>query len=148
MIRILRVLPLAALCAAPAMAQTLQPGIWEHTNTMTSAEIPGAPPEMMAALLGQTTTTSSCITQEQLDQGAQALFDQSNGQCDFSEFSMEGGRLHMVGSCAGPQGSANITANGTYTATTYESESMVTAATPGGEMRIEATASGRRTGDC
>ena len=148
MIRTLRILPLALVFAAPAMAQTLQPGMWEHSSTMTSAEIPGAPPEMMSAMLGQTNTTSSCITQEQLDQGAEALFNQSNGQCTYSEFSMESGHVSVAGTCNSPQGSANIAATGTYTSTTYESESTITASTPGGEMRMEVEGSGRRTGDC
>ncbi len=148
MTRVLRLLPVACLLAAPAMAQEIQPGMWENTSTMTGAEIPGAPPEMLSALLGQANTMSSCLTQEQLDEGPEALFNQSDGQCVFDEFSMQGGRISFTGSCSGAQGAGTVALTGTYTATSYETESVITGATPGGQMRMTVAGSGRRTGDC
>lgn len=151
MIRTLCLLPLPLMLAAPAYAQLdLDPGMWEHTSTITSAEMPSMPPDMASAMIGQETVTNACVTAEQLAQGPQALFDQTGGQCSYSTLTMSGGELSMSGSCSAPGGGGQMTmtATGTYTRTSYESQSTVSMGMPGGEMKIEATGSGRRTGDC
>jgi hypothetical protein len=142
--------PAAMLAASPALAQELTPGMWEHSSTVKSMEMPGAPAGMAAGMTGQTTVTSSCLTAEQLAEGPEALFNQSEGQCSYDNFEMGGGRVAITGSCAAPGGQGNLqmVASGTYTDTTYESQSTISMAMPGGEMKIEAEGSGRRTGDC
>ena len=150
MIRAVCLASVPFLFAAPALAQEMQPGMWEITSTVTSIEMPGAPPEMAAAMAGQVTTLSQCVTAEQLANGPEAMFAQSDGQCEFSEFSMQGGQVKLVGACAAPggQGQMTMATTGTYTATTYETEGTVEMAMPGGGMKIQAAGAGRRTGDC
>lgn len=142
----------AAPAAAPAASASVpvQPGMWEHVTTVTSADIPGAPPEMMSALIGQPTTISSCITQAELAEGPEALFSQGAGECRYTEFTMAGGTMTVAGTCNPPQapGPMTLSATGTYTETSYATRSAVTMAVPGGEMRIESDTAGRRTGDC
>lgn len=129
----------------------IQPGMWEHVTTVTGAQIPGAPPEMMQALIGQPTTVSSCVTKEQLAEGPEALFNQSDGQCVYEEFTMADGTMEVTGTCTNPQapGPLTLTGSGTYDDTSYMARTAVTMAMPGGgELRIESDTAGRRTGDC
>ena len=147
---IFSIAPAVMLFAAPAWAQELRPGMWEHTSTVTSMEMPGAPAGMGAAMAGQTTTISSCLTAEQLAEGPEALFNQSQGQCAYDNFEMGGGVVAASGACSAPggQGAMTMVSSGTYTATTYEAKSTISMTMPGGEMKIQAESSGRRTGDC
>lgn len=139
-----------ATAAGGDASAEIQPGMWETTSTVTGVELPGAPPEMTAALIGQVSTASACVTAEQLANAPETMFAQSGQQCSFETFSLQGGRIEAAGTCAGQGGQAGaaLTGTGTYTATTYEATTRIQMPTPGGEMTIEADAVGRRTGDC
>ena len=148
--RILATLPLLAaggLLSASA-ASDVQPGQWESTATITAVEGEGLPPGMADMIIGQVQTTSYCMTQEEIDAGPEAMFDQSDGQCKYTNFDMGGGTLNASAVCTTPQGSMQMEMTGTYTATTYESANTMVMSTPMGAMTMRATQSGKRTGAC
>lgn len=124
-------------------------GLWEQTSTITNAEMPGAPPDVAATMNGQVTTTSYCVTAEDLAASPATLFN-LRAECDYDIFRMRDGRVEAAGSCAAPGGQGRMTLNGsgTYSATDYHATSLMSMTFPGGEMRIEADTAGRRIGDC
>lgn len=135
---------------------TMQPGEWDMTTEMTDIEVPGMPPEMQAQmraqLANQAQTRSTCITEEEAGEPMQSMFADSEmaGNCDFGDSSYEGGVIAINATCEGPdgQGTAEMTIEGSYTATTLEADLSVSLsggpmdAVMSGEMR------GERTGDC
>lgn len=150
MLRIL--LGLSAL-ALTSSTTTIQPGNWEAVGQLQDLQMgPGAPPGMadiMRSALGENgTTTQTCVTQEQIDQGPQTMFDQTDGDCSYSEFSMEDGVLHAVAQCTGPQGDMAMVTDGTYTATAYSTTMRMESDMGMGPMTMVFTVEGRRTGPC
>lgn len=142
-----------------------QPGEWETTSRIKSIEVPGAPPEAQAqirAQVGQTQTRRECLTEAQardpmgqmramLAQGGPA------SACTFSDQTYSGGTIRIRGTCPAPggQGSAQISVEGTYDATTMQGTMTMNAqaganAPAGGPtgMNMTAEINGRRVGDC
>lgn len=127
----------------------LYAGMWEQTSTITNAEMPGAPPDVAATMHGQVTTTSYCVTAEDMAERPATLFN-LRAECAYDTFTMRDGRIEAAGSCAGPggQGRMTLSGSGAYSATDYHATSLISMNFPGGEMRIEADTTGRRIGDC
>lgn len=148
--KLLMTLPLLAaggLLSASA-ASDVQPGQWESTAQIVAVEGEGLPPGMADMMTGQVQTVSYCMTQEEIDNSPQAMFDQSDGQCQYTDFNMGGGRLDATAVCNTPQGSMQMTMNGTYTPTTFESENRMVMSTPMGNITMRAKSTGKRTGAC
>jgi Protein of unknown function (DUF3617) len=148
---------LAAACSGSSVS--LQPGQWETTMRFTSIEVPGIPEAQLApmrAAMGQPQTRSECMTPEQAANPAGNMLNQggNGGNCQFSENTFAGGTIRVHGTCQQPgRGSAQMTLDGSYTATTMEARitSHVTPppGTPGPQsVTMSGTLSGRRTGDC
>lgn len=126
----------------------IQAGQWESTSQITSVEGEGLPPGMADMMTSQVQTTSYCMTQAEIDDNPQAMFDQSDGQCQYTDFNMGGGRLDATAVCNTPQGSMQMEMSGTYTATTFQSENRMVMNTPMGNITMTAKSSGKRTGAC
>jgi hypothetical protein len=155
-------LALLAACSGGGSDQ-IQPGMWETTTRMTEIEVPGMPPEiaqqMKAQMQNQSQTQSQCITPEQAANPAGNVLNQgSDAQgCNFSDSTFAGGRINVRGTCPGPggQGSATMSWEGSYTATTMEGRIRAEVQAPAGAaatgpqtIRMSGTLSARRTGEC
>ena len=149
MLRLLLSLPVVALTSSA----TIEPGNWESVGQLEDIRTgPGAPPGMgdiMRAALGEDGITSqTCVTQEQIDQGPETMFNQTGGDCSYSEFSMADGVLHAVAACRGPQGDLVMTTNGTYTSTAYSTTMVMESDMGMGPMTMTFAVEGRRLGAC
>ena len=80
--------------------------------------------------------------------GARGLFSEGNGACEYSKFSMSGGRINAVLQCKGPQGTTQLTMLGTYDATSYATTNILVIGGPQGSMRMTTRMTGKRVGDC
>ncbi len=139
---------------------SLQPGQWETTVQFTSIEVPGMPEQAVAQMremMSRPQTRSECITPQQAANPAGNMMSGGAGNaCTFTENTFAAGAIRVRGSCQQPgQGTAQMSMEGTYTATTMQanisSEVQAPAgATPGGpqSVRMSGTFSSRRTGEC
>jgi hypothetical protein len=142
--------PAAPITATPV---TFMPGKWQATSELLKMEMPGMPPEMAKAHMGQKTSFEHCITPEQAAKPPADFFnDKRNGSCTTRSFSMVGGKLDAVMSCPSQngQGEMTMTMQGQYKPTSYEATmTMVGKGMPGGgEMTMTAKTSGKRIGEC
>ncbi len=151
----MRKLAIAAIATATiaTSAWAIEPGNWEATSRMTDITLPSdLPPQaadMMRNILGgEGVTAQNCITAEQLENSPQRMFDDTNGECRYTEFDMSGGEIHAVAQCEGDQGTMNMTMNGTYTDTTYNMTMQMQGEMPMGPMTMTFDVSGRRLGPC
>lgn len=142
-----------ATLAVATSAWAIEPGNWEATSRMTDITLPdGLPPQaasMMRDILGgEGITAQNCITQEQLDTAPERMFQETNGDCQYTEFDMSGGEIHAVAQCEGDQGTMHMTMNGTYTDTTYAMTMQMQGEMPMGPMTMTFDVEGRRLGAC
>jgi Protein of unknown function (DUF3617) len=147
----------AAACSGSAVS--LQPGQWETTVQFSSIEVPGVPEAQLApmrAMMGQPQSHSECMTPEQAANPAGNMLNPggSGQNCQFTENTFSGGTIRVHGTCQQPgRGNAQMTLDGTYTATTMQARitSRVTPppGTPGPQsVSMSGMLNGRRTGDC
>ena len=141
-------------------AVALQPGQWETTVQFTSIEIPGAPQEAVAQMremMSRPQTRSECITPEQAANPTGNMMSAGGGSnCQFGESTFAGGAIRVRGTCQQPgQGSAQMSMDGSYTATTMQaqisSEVQAPPSAPKGgpqSVRMSGTFTSRRTGEC
>jgi len=142
--------PLAAALTAltlPAAAHAqMQPGQWEVTSNVVSADIPGAPPRAAEAMR-KPHVMRSCVTPEQAARGPLAVTKESSN-CRITRRAMGGGKMSAEMVCHQPGG-------GTMTATTSGSFTPVSFAmttrmvmTGAQAMSVTSTATGKRVGAC
>ena len=145
----------AAPVAAPlAAAPTgFQPGKWQATSELVKMEMPGMPPEIAKANVGKKTIFEHCITAEQAAKPPSDFFtDRRNKNCTAKSFTMAGGKIDATLSCTGERSGSDMTMTikGDYHPTNYTATmTMVGAGMPGGgEMKMTATTTGQRVGEC
>lgn len=131
----------------------IQPGQWEATNEIVSANAPGMPADVLKNMIGQKTTVSNCITPEQAAKpSANFLAAQENNKCTYQDWVMKDGRMTGTMTCEGGQMPGKVIMNmaGNYGETRYDLDmDMNTTGLPGGlSMNIKAKTTGRRTGEC
>ncbi|HWH18488.1 MAG TPA: DUF3617 domain-containing protein [Allosphingosinicella sp.] len=138
--------------AAQLASVKVEPGQWESTTQILSAEGP-LPQNVLQQMAGQRTSASNCITPEQAARpSANFLAAQQNNNCTYQDFRMQGGKLSGRMTCSGGQlpGAMTTIMNGDYGPRGYDM--MMDMETPGlpgtGPMRIKARTQGRRVGDC
>ena len=90
--------------AVASYAWAIEPGNWEATSRMTDIQLPSdLPPQaadMMRNILGgEGITAQNCVTQEDLDNSPERIFEDTNGECRYTEFEMAGGEIHAVAQC-------------------------------------------------
>ena len=140
----------APLAAKPV---TFLPGKWQATSELVKMEVPGMPPEMAKANVGQKTSFEHCITAEQAAKPPSEFFTNAKQtDCTSKSFSMVGGKLAATMVCVDQKTKTNMTMTmqGDYHPDSYTATmTMVTDGMPnGGEMKITATTSGKRIGEC
>jgi Protein of unknown function (DUF3617) len=141
----------ACLAGVPLMAlaaSSITPGRWRSEGIVTSVDMPGLPPEALAMMKRRPISHSYCVTPDEAEAGARGLFSEGNGACEYSRFSMNGGRINAVMKCKGPQGNTQLTMLGTFGATSYETTNVMVMGGPQGPMRMTTRMTGKRVGDC
>ena len=117
-------------------------------------EVPGMPPEIAKANIGQKNSFESCMTPEQAAKPPSDFFTNNNQttNCTTESFAMAGGKLDATMICEDKNtpGKMRMTIKGDYQPTSYTATmTMVTDGAPnGGEMKITATTTGERIGEC
>ncbi len=142
-----------AAAAIATSAAAITPGNWETTSRLDDIVLPAGMPagaeDMMRQMLGsEGITAQSCITQDQIDNAPQQLFDQTDGDCEYTDFAMAGGELHAVAQCRTDEGAMNMVMDGTYTDTTYAIAMRMQGDMGMGEMTMHFDVTGQRIGDC
>lgn len=135
-------------------------GEWENTvefvniefdDSQLPAEAKGMIGPMLDAMRGQTTTTKSCVTEEEASSPAAEMFSGNDAaDCEYQKFEFAGGSLDMEMTCTDPgSGTATITNTGTYDATSYTMEMNIALdASEMGPMTISAKSDGKLVGEC
>ncbi len=149
--------PLAVLagCSGGGSDQ-MQAGEWAMTTAMTEVEIPGLPEEMAAQVreqMGdQTETNNECLSEEEVADPLASMFadNEMGNDCDFGDSSFEGGVINVNATCEAPggEGTAQMSLQGTYTATSLEADMEVNVEGGPMSMRMAGTMTGERIGDC
>lgn len=135
------------LLAVPGIASAqITPGKWDIVTTMSSIDMPGAPPGIAAMMKGRPTKVSHCITPEEATRGPQEML-KARKECRFTRYTMAGGKFDSVMTCQ--QNGATMTAasTGSFTATGFTTTSR-TVMTGAHAMTMTATSVGKRVGDC
>jgi hypothetical protein len=138
---------------APAPVSFL-PGQWQSTSELVKMEVPGMPPEMAKANIGKKTSFAHCMTAEQAARPPADFFTNANQttDCKAENFAIVGGKLDGTMTCVDKRTKTNMvmTIQGDYRPTSYAATmTMVTSGAPGGgDMKMTATTSGKRIGDC
>ena len=136
------------LLAVPVMAQKapILPGLWETAVTITSVDMPNAPPAVAKMMRGRKTLVKHCATPKDVAQGPQEML-KSSPHCRFTRYSMAGGHFSSEMVC-NPNG-ARMTARseGNFTPVSFNATSSSEMSGPH-PMRMTSTVSGRRLGDC
>lgn len=142
----LPLIALGALAAPAALAagDTVTPGMWATTVTVTDIAGGDFPPEVAAMMRGKPHTYNHCVTPEEAAKGPREMLAQSSS-CTFSKFDMAGGHLDAVMRC--PQNNMTVTESGTYGPASYAATSHMVMQGQGG-MTMTANVTGRRTGAC
>jgi hypothetical protein len=129
------------------------PGRWETTVTLGKMEMAGVPESAAKAMSQQQGTHSgmaTCLTPAdaaKMQDGG--MFQQSPGDCKYDRFSMAGGRIEGVMSCAQGGQKVAMTMSGTYSASAYDI-AMTTQTDAGGgrTMKMSMDVKSQRTGEC
>jgi uncharacterized protein YceK len=140
-------------------ATQLNPGQWETVIKIVSVELPasvGANPAMAKgmtdSMVGKEQKSSQCISKAQSEQPpAEMLAGASGGEnCKFETFDIKGGTLSLKLACGkvGEAGAMVMTSSGPYGGDGYTLDTNMTMASPVGEMKIKATNSAKRVGEC
>ena len=136
----------AALALPAAAFAQVTPGKWEIVTTVTSVDMPGAPPFVAAMMKGKPIKVSHCLTPEEAARGPQDMM-KSRKECTFTRYSMAGGKLDSVMVCQQGGGTMTATSTGSFTPTSFTSSGR-TVMTGSQPMTLTATAVGTRVGDC
>lgn len=138
----------ASLATIPALAaaQSVQPGKWEIVTTVESIDMPSAPPGIAAMMKGRPIKVSHCLTPEEAAKGPQEMM-KSRKECQFTHYSMAGGKLSSEMVCKQGGGTITATTTGSFTATSFTTSGR-SVMTGGQPMTMTATSVGHRLGDC
>ena len=129
-----------------------QPGKYSSTVEFVSAEIPGAPDEMidiMRAAAGN--SFEFCMTEEMAQEGfGEAMKSDQDDSCTISKMTIDAGEMDMVMAC-NPEGTGEVTVamKGSVSPTSADI-TMVTEGSfgPMGEGKMEMNIKQTRIGDC
>ena len=137
-------------------ATQLNPGQWETVIRIVAVELPGVDGAMSkgitAKMVGQETKSSQCISKEQAANPSAEMLAGANGteNCKFETFDIKDGTLSLKLACGkvGEAGAMVMTSSGPYGGDAYTLDTNMTMASPVGQMKIKATNSAKRVGEC
>lgn len=138
-----------AVLAVPAIgwaAPPVLPGMWETASTITSVDMPNAPPAVAKMMRGRKTVVKRCATAKDVAQGPQEMLKSSKA-CHFNRYVMTGGHFSSEMVCNMNGTTLTARSEGHFTPTSFDatSSSEMTGRQP---MRMTTTVVGRRLGDC
>ena len=129
-----------------------EPGQYRMTMTFKTAEIPGAPPEMIEMLgRSMSNTVEYCLTEEDAEKGfEEALTRNQDDSCKIERMSMAGGDIDMAMTCDDPNTvKMQIAMAGKATETRSDLTMKMNGNIAGqGEANIEMNMTQERIGDC
>jgi hypothetical protein len=129
---------------------TIQPGEWEITMEMQSAEVSGMPAGMHMPNIPPS-TLRSCVTPEQVSR-ANANFLSGSGHagidCDYSGVTVAGGRIQGTSTCSRAGMQATVTMDGSFTPTSYDIRQQMRSTMNGRTSSSTNHLVGRRVGEC
>ena len=135
-----------------AAGVALQPGEYETRVEVTRMAMSNMPnmPAGMTPPTPPPTTIRSCLTPEQAARPNANFLSGSGetGGCDYSDFSMEGGRMRGTVQCSSAGTTMRSTFDGQFTSTGYEMTSQAQTSASGMTMDMETRTTARRIGDC
>lgn len=129
-----------------------RPGQWESTMQIESLEMPGLDPQMqdmMKQQMGRAQTFTSCLTPEQAARPDAEFFQPGESDCTYEKFSMGGGEIDSVMTCAGNGAMQTMTMTGTYSEESYAMNLTAEGEMEQGQpMSMAMTVKSRRVGEC
>lgn len=152
-----------------AQAHSLQPGQYSSAVEIIRFEVPGMPAEQAKMIGGMMSSSAAvensyCLTPEQAGRGGRDMFAEmakGGGDCQFSDFDVDGDRVsgHLVcngGTGAGPNADtggthSEMTLTGTMQPTSSDVRMAMTIRDPNmpqGRAEMEMHVTTHRTGDC
>ena len=129
------------------------PGQYRASVSFVSADILGAPPEMVQMMSGAMNQSSEfCMTEEMAEDGfGEAMKEgQQDDSCTITRMTLDGSDMNMAMSCSDPDaGEMDIQMTGTVSPTSSD-VTMVTEGTfgPLGPGKMEMNVKQERIGDC
>lgn len=130
-----------------------EPGQYDLNVEITRFDMPGAPEgtlDTMKGVMESAYADGFCLTAEDADKGFEEQLAQvaQNGKCDFSEMSVDDGKVNAKAMCTLEGGTMELAMNGAVSAThsdiTADTKMNAQGRTMGMTVRMEQT----RTGDC
>jgi hypothetical protein len=136
------------LLAVPAVAQKapILAGLWETAVTITSVDMPNAPPAVAKMMRGHKTVVKRCATAKDVAQGPQEML-KSAPSCRFTRYSMTGGHFSSEMVCDRNGTKLISRSEGNFTPISFNATGSSEMSGPR-PMRMTTTVSGRRVGDC
>lgn len=144
-----------------AQANSMQPGQYSATMQIVRFDIPGMPPEALAQMREQMSSSMSvensyCLTAEEARANREDMLKRlsnAEGDCRFEQFDVDGDAIEGRMVCSGLPGGGQMTMsmNGTMTATTSDvtmDSQMSNPSVPQANARMVFRVNSRRTGEC
>lgn len=135
--------------AAPALADSFNPGAWVHETDTISADVPGFPQWLVKLFTGHQ-TRKSCFRPQQVAHPEALLTQDDAAVCKMRRISMTGGKLIFDTFCVNkrfPDGLL-VASQGSYTPDSYKIQTISTGTKGGKPVKIVTTGDGHRTGAC
>ena len=130
----------------------LQPGQYETTVEVTRMSVANMPnmPAGMTPPTPPPTTVRSCLTPEQAAQPNANFLSGSgdSGGCEYSNFSMDGGRMRGTVECSSEGSTMRSTFDGRIGGDGYQMTSQAQVTASGMTMEMDTRTTARRIGDC
>ena len=132
----------------------VRPGKWESRVQIEEFTMPGAPPEMAAAMKNMHASaqvTETCLTPEDAKRPKEDFFAGAGKNCRYHHFDMSAGKIDAMMNCAGDGMQQTMTMQGTYGPDAYQMRMTMKAdagAGPQGGMTMKMRVDARRVGAC
>lgn len=130
----------------------LQPGQYETTVEVTRVAMANMPnmPAGMTPPTPPPTTVRSCLTPEQAARPNANFLSGSGdtGGCEYSNFSMDGGRMRGTVECSSEGSTMRSTFDGRLSGDGYQMTSQAQVTASGMTMEMDTRTTSRRIGDC
>jgi len=138
-----------AVMAVPAIvwaAPPILPGLWETAVTITSVDMPNAPPSVAKMMRGHKTVMKHCMTPKDVTQGPQEMLKSSKA-CHFTRYSMAGGHFSSEMVCSQRGMTTTARSDGHFTPVSFEATGSTEMSGPQ-HMRMTTAVAAHRVGDC
>lgn len=112
----------AAKVAASGVDKVMmRPGLWQSKVTIGEVNVPGAPPEMSAAMSGRTSEERTyCLSEAEAKKPGENFFAGNKNECRYDHFTMDGGKIDAAMRCTHEQMTQLVNFKGTYTPEAYQ----------------------------